>query len=155
MSRGISLIGPQALSNAADLQLARPGYMERGAVVKNFGTTVNDAIPHGNVVRSTYTCPTGKRAVVQRAFTRITRKTAATAIGFTRHYCGGINSNGLFGIFGMAQIADLAVGAKDSVWGDGIVLLNAGESFETDTLDGSTGGTCDYTGYFQVVESTA
>jgi len=112
--------------------------------------TAANVAPHTQVVRATYTVPTGKKAFCSRAYSELIRSAAATTLGkaavllvtsttliiVNKHYDNTV---------GRREWAALSMG--------GIFL--AGDVVTVQTYDLSTGGTMDYIGIIGLMEFSA
>ena len=69
------------------LSAARPQYYDRNAasVSGNYGATVG---PHAVTTRFTYTVPTGKKCLIEAAYSSIIRASAAGTLGVIALYAG-------------------------------------------------------------------
>lgn len=102
--------------------------------------------PHSTTVRYTYTVPAGRVAVLEAVFVEVTRATAPTTAGQARCYVVVTRNGASSLILVEATIFTSTVGVTEwATLGTPITLLS-GDNVTLRTIDGSTGGTCNYTG---------
>ena len=122
--------------------VARPAYYDRNAVsiVQNYSVSV---APHGNTVRWTTTCSTGKKINIELINVRIVQDVAATVK--VSNYCAVYITSGAT-TFSLADLLNPSntVGAPVYCQMSGVPTLYAGESAAAATGDASTGGTAQY-----------
>jgi len=112
--------------------------------------------PHDGTVRLEYTCPAGKKAVIELLECRVTRVSVATSpevpLACWIHYISPEDYSYIL----LAEIRGNNVGDsdKDQIGHSSLILL-PGEKIEGWTLDLSTGGTCDYFLAYKITEFEA
>lgn len=122
--------------------LGRPNYYDRGAtsLIKSYSGVV---APHGATTRWTTTIASGLKAFIETTHGYVDRQTAAAPglniVLWARITSGSDTSNLLF-----ARSDGAAVGPLLDRSVAGGITLYAGEVFEGLTIDGSTGGTCNW-----------
>lgn len=99
--------------------------------------------PHGTVVRATYTVPLGRRAVVTSCVLHVNRVTVAAPVGQAVSAVE-LNQGGLTQYVAKMILYDNAVGANKDLPLSGEIWLTENDFIRLVTIDGSTGGTCDY-----------
>lgn len=111
--------------------------------------------PHLQVNRWLYTVPLGRKCFVEFLDLKISRATAAGAAGTPRCYfiLNGALASAAF--LSYCWILTNTVGEKDDVAIGQAMLLFEGETLEFDTIDDSTGGTCNYIGNLKATEFDA
>jgi len=103
-----------------------------------------DVAPHGITVRWEYTVPAGRKAFVESLQVRIMRTAAATTLG-KAHAIIVLIPSGQAGAYQfVCSLLNNTVGASESLSVGQALVLNPGDTLRAATLDGSTGGTCDY-----------
>jgi len=95
--------------------------------------------PHVLTIRMSYTVPTGKKAFLESCLAKAIRRTVATTESTV---LSAIKARGHRLL--LAWLMTNNVGDADSQVIGQSVTLNAGEAVLGETLDQSTGGTCNY-----------
>lgn len=126
------------------LQQSRPAYHDRTPVAKASNYGADGIGPHGTTVRSTYTVPSGKKALLMGAQVNAYRATAAAPVGkvmaklvVSPAVGGGTNP----------VLRSSAGNAVGELFGDNIGevgVFSAGDVASLTSEDASTGGTVDY-----------
>jgi hypothetical protein len=124
--------------------IGRPAWYDRNPVQKVYNQRLINASPHSETTQITYTCPSGKKAMVEVMSLTVRRNTAPTTAGQALAYfsltpSGGSATRIMETYINSATVNDRA----DSSIGTSIILLS-GDKIEGKTYDLSTGGTCDY-----------
>ena len=125
------------------LSSARPSIYDRNASGSLLGYTGNSIAPHALTTRFTQTIASGKKAVVESAFTQIWRDSAPGASGpfwGLVQLTSGATTVNMVGV--LTATTTLYQGLAQTQAGQ--VTLYAGETIAGVTSDTSTGGTTAY-----------
>jgi len=141
-------VGPQPI-------IARPAWYDRNPTIKEDHYWGQGVAPHAVTTRISYTCPAGKKAMIEVLQVRVRRVTAATTLGL----CGAY-----------AMLTDAVAGAKEildaylndntlnvrneAAIGTALIMV-AGNTIDLKTYDTSTVGTCDYFMSYKITEFDA
>jgi len=140
---------------ASPTVLARPAWYDRNSVSKKGGYDGVNLSPHSAIQRFSYTIPAGKKAFLEAAVIDHLRVTAATTLDKSAAYFGVTPSGGTFGTVCRIKMLNNTVGAIYSAnIGQG-VLIYEGDAVVGYTVDGGTGGTCDYGMFYKISEFDA
>lgn len=135
--------------------VARPAWYDRNPATKSEHYLGASVAPHAATKRLEYTCPTGKKAVVELLQCKVIRAAAATASQMPMAYWVHYKSPTAYAYVLFAGIRGNNVDDRDKAEvGQSIVLL-AGEKLQGYTQDQSTGGSCDYFLAYKVTEFDA
>jgi hypothetical protein len=135
--------------------IGRPAWYDRNPASKRGYLSVLDAAPHSLTTRISYTCPSGKKAMVELLYAAVIRKTAPTTVGraVTAWYL--TPSGGTEGLIMEAVLFSSTVGDSIYLSPSGNLMLFPGDTLTSKTFDGSTGGTCDYQMGYKITEFDA
>jgi len=135
--------------------VARPAWHDRNPTTRADHYWGQNVAPHAVTTRLTYTCPAGKKAMVEVIMVRVRRASAATTLGTCGTYTMVTPSGGGTKEIVDAFINDNTVNARDqSAIGASLVMI-AGDVLDLKTYDNSTGGTCDYFVCYKLTEFDA
>jgi len=135
--------------------ISRPAWYDRNPTVRVAFYNAISVTPHAVAERLSYTCPAGKKAMVELLSCRITRQTVATADGFPISEFSLTPSGRTETFILIAQIFVNTVGEKAMVDVGSALTLLAGDVLKGKTGDISTGGTCAYHLAYKITEFDA
>lgn len=125
---------------------SRPAWYDRHPISKVQSYNGSDIAPHSATQRTTYTCPAGKKAIVELLALSIERVTVATtplsAMAYVIIAPGGTGSNAI--LFARLEEVDNSLKDKDRAIAGSSIALNAGDILSSFTIDASTGGLISY-----------
>ena len=136
--------------------ISRPAWYDRNP--KSICVGFSGALaPHSTTIRWTYTCPAGKRAMIELLQCSVRRVTAAS---MPNDFFSGILFTPIVGDEGIILIAyitsaETAVGAKELNMLGGNLMLQPGDEIKGYTGDFSTGGTVFYVLNYKLTEFDA
>ena len=134
--------------------LSAPAYYDRVAVTQYLRRDIDGVAPHVLTVWVSRTVPSGRLAMVDGAYTRIIRATAADSIGTSARGFSVITRSGASYPIGGADLGSnvnaigVAVAQSVGCWGVAI----AGDILQVETRDDNTGGTCNYALFLKATE---
>ena len=133
--------------------VARPNYYDRAAtsLIKSYGAVVG---PHGATTRWTTTVSAGNKANIENTHGYVDRQTVATTannVVFWARILSGSDYSTI--IFARSDVNTTTMLLDRSV--AGAITLYAGEVYEGLTIDGSTGGTCNFSLSTKITTFTA
>ncbi len=129
-------------------------FYERNSLSRMNAFLLTGVAPHILTVRSTYTVPPNRRAVLTSGWIKQFRATAAAPVGFMQ---SGLYAsiNGVVSQVLEIDNIDNAIGPRYIVSSPFQVWLNAADIITLRTRDTSTGGTMDFSGSFSYMEFDA
>jgi hypothetical protein len=135
--------------------VARPDYYDRNPVQKIYSFETVEEPPHAATDRISYTCPSGKKAMVELLHMELTRWTAATTLNWAEVFCLLKPSGG--DLEELCHIYFYSNTPNDSkTWDSGTpILLLPGDQIVLGTCDESTGGSFHYNLSAKIVEFEA
>jgi|SRR5882672_2815812 len=123
----------------------RPAYYDRNPIARTIVfISMIPLVPHGNTIRSTYTVPAGRKAMLESAYARVRRITVAgtngTPLGEVKYNVGGATAT---------RIASGGVGtnvalAENSGQVGTVGIMVATDTVTLETQDDSVTGDADY-----------
>lgn len=125
-------------------QIARPNFYDRNPRTGMLTVNIANVAPHGLTLRATYTVPGNKKAWLDSIWTHIVRSAAAAPSQVALIRVTETTS------FSGAQVAFFNYFTSGAVLGtQSAILANdgflaSGDNIQVSTIDGSTGGSCDY-----------
>jgi hypothetical protein len=141
-------VGPQPI-------IARPAWYDRNPTVKVDHYNVSSASPHSQTLRLTYTCPSGKKAMVELLSGRVTRVSAATTPDVVLAEWALTPSGGTEKSILQARLITNNVGDTREHSIGSTLILNAGDALKGYTQDSSVGGACHYYLSYKITEFDA
>jgi len=140
---------------SAGPQASRLAWYDRNPASKLDDGDWVGTTPHALTERVSYTAPAGKKAMLEGALMRVRRATAATtalraAVEWALTPAGGSQVR-----FYFAEIITNNAGDQEMVYLPLTLILCSGDKWAGLSVDGSTGGTCDYKFRFKVTEFDA
>jgi hypothetical protein len=125
--------------------ISRPAWYDRNAVSKA-AYYINTLAPHSETVRLSYTCPTGRKAIVEFLVAKIFRTGAANTPAAAKAAWKITPAGGSAVQFLKADLwlTQNATGDKDYYQLSLNLVLCSGDKIEGVTSDDSTGGTIGY-----------
>lgn len=138
-----------------NVRASRPDWYDRNPVARANSFASVGIAPHADVVRWTYTVPTGKKFNLQMFASLVQRATAAAPVGTAYNILRYTPSGGAVGGLIEAVNTSNTVGAGTSMAGGSAMIMLAGDVIDCDTADASTGGTQAYLGSMQGLEFDA
>ena len=134
--------------------VARPAWYDRNPASKVFYSSFS-ASPHSLTERFSYTCPSGKKALVEVLSARVERVTAATeadtAVAVFKFTPSGATG---YYILRSSIRTNNAGDKEDKAIGTTLVMC-PGDKIQAFTFDLSTGGTCSYLLTMKITEFDA
>jgi len=135
--------------------VARPAWHDRSAVSRADAYDGLAVTPHTATERIAYTCPAGKKAMLELVQVRCRRNAVATTLGIVKAYCMFTPSGGSIKEILSAYLNDNTVNARDAQAQGTTLVLCTGDIISLRTYDLSTGGTCDYFLTYKLTEFDA
>lgn len=135
--------------------IGRPAWYDRNPASKADIWTGAGVAPHAATTRKTYTCPAGKKAMVEVLELSVIRETAATTVGTAQAYVTITPSGGSAIVCIAAWIRTNTVADRNDAFLGASMLLFPGDRIDLMTLDLSTGGTCAYFVCYKITEFDA
>jgi len=124
--------------------VARPEWYDRNpAPAVAYYVAVNVS-PHSVTKRVDYTCPAGKKAMVELLQAEVFRRTTATTAVMAHADFKLTPSGGPMATILTARVVTNDIKDKDSLTMGASFMMFAGDVLEGYTEDTSTGGACDY-----------
>jgi len=133
----------------------RPEWYDRNPAHRLLSYMGYGVAPHVNTTRWTYTVPTGKKALNEFLHAKVRRATAATTASIPVSCVWDTPAGGSITELMHAAIRTNNVGDKDDVTVGQTITLLVGDALTALTVDGSTGGTCDYVLVAKITEFDA
>lgn len=128
--------------------IARPDPIDRNASVVSVNTGLLTLSPHADTIQSSYTVPSGKKAIILSVVVWVRRVTAPTA-------SGDVTVNITFsGLGPIAYFHDQLPNVRDSysLTQYGQISMDTSQAVEVHTADASTGGTVEYLASLYILE---
>jgi len=135
--------------------ISRPAWYDRNPIQRSNFYVAGTVAPHTSTQRWSYTCPSGKKAMVEVLMANVMRDSAATTVGVAES--GVFLSPGGSGsvIIVSAEILENTVGARNYFSLGVSLTLLATDVISGSTFDASTGGTCRYQLSYKIIEYDA
>jgi hypothetical protein len=124
--------------------IGRPVWYDRNPTNYVTSYTAEGVAPHAETLRLTYTCPTGKKTIINMMEILVQRYSAATTAGIAKAKITYKPSGGIEAKLVEAPIVTNAVGDKIDLCFGQTIMLNPGDVLNVYTSDSSTGGTVNY-----------
>lgn len=135
--------------------VARPDWYDRNPVTRFRAWNAVNLAPHTSTQRWTYTVPAGKKAQLELVQVKVMRATAPTTPGYAYANIRFTPSGGSVDTLIQATIRTGTVGDTDQTVLGVCGVLQAGDTIEANSADGSTGGTIDYFATLKITEFDA
>lgn len=127
---------------------ARPEFYDRNPVHRMFRVGAGLVAPHPDTNRATYQVPAGKLAILQHLFMEVIRDGATGTPGEAQMTLTmQVNGVGVTPLLARVRTILGTVGASDRIIMAGASIFLGGDIIYLDTVDLSTGGTMQYTGF--------
>jgi len=134
--------------------VARPAWYDRNPVSRN-GYFAGASGPHAITTRLTYTCPAGKKAILEVMQARVDREIVATTPNYAQAIFEFEPAGGTAYYLLAARILTNNVGDKERAELGGNLTMYPGDVLRGRTVDVSTGGQCAYQLSYKLTEFDA